>query len=50
MAELFVFAKKTTATYVHDQDAYVVDQNAIGSFDQIGYDSPNLRLAMIPPI
>lgn len=23
------------------QDAYVVDQNTIGSFDQIGYDAPS---------
>jgi len=28
-------------TYVHDQDAYVVDQNAIGTFAQIGYDAPS---------
>ena len=40
MAELFVFAKKTTATYVHMQDAYIVDQQTPGTFDQIGYDAP----------
>ena len=26
---------------MHDQDAYVVDQNALGSFSDIGYDAPN---------
>ena len=30
-------------TYVHDQDAYVVDQNAIGNFSQIGYEAPNSK-------
>jgi len=25
---------------VHDQDAYVVDQAAIGSFTQIGWEAP----------
>ena len=28
-------------TYVHDQDAYVVDQGAIGTFAQIGYEAPS---------
>lgn len=26
---------------MHDQDAYVVDQNEIGDFTAIGYDGPN---------
>ena len=30
-------------TYVHDQDAYVVDQNAIGDFAAIGYEAPNSK-------
>ena len=27
-------------SYVHMQDAYIVDQQAAGTFDQIGYDKP----------
>jgi len=28
---------------VHDQDAYVVDQNKLGSFSKIGYEAPNSK-------
>ena len=31
---------KVDGTYVHMQDAYVVDQQKVGSFAEIGYEKP----------
>ncbi len=35
-----LFCQKTTAFYVHMQDAWVVDQQKYGSFTEIGYEAP----------
>ena len=38
-----LFCQKTTAFYVHMQDAYFVDQQEIGDWTAIGYEKPTSK-------